>query len=113
MTLHSGKLNRRITIQYRERVMDEYGQETLDNWQDLCHVWAWVKSASGVSSLPTSDGVGRDITRYSFRIRYNVRVKADMRILYQGNIFSIREVLHDIAGHEYTDITANLGGSST
>ena len=111
MTLYSGKMNRRITIQKREDDYDSAGQQ-VDRWEDLCLTWAWIRTASGVAAMATKDGVGRDITRYSFRIRYNVHVKADMRILYQGLIFEIREVLHDIAGKEYTDIVAYLGGAT-
>ena len=111
MPLHAGKLNRKITVQYRARAFDAAGQ-LLEDWQDICIVWAWVKSQSGVSAAPTADGVGRDITRYSFRVRYNPRIKADMRIIYQGEIFEIREVLHDISGHEYTDLLAYYGGAN-
>lgn len=111
MTLHAGKLNRRICIQRRVRGYDSCGQ-LLDIWENLVHCWAWVKSAAGVAYLPTSDGVGRDITRYSFRVRYNPDIKADMRIVYGGDFYEIKEVLHDIAGHEYTDIVANHGGAN-
>ena len=111
MALHAGKLNRRILVQQRVREFDSCGQ-LLEEWRDLCHAWAWVKSASGVAYLPTSDGVGRDIVKYSFRVRYNPRIKADMRIVYLGEYYEIRDVLHDIAGHEYTDIVANHGGAN-
>lgn len=109
--MRAGKLNRKIIVQYRARDFDAAGQ-LKEGWQDLCIMWAWVKSQSGVAATPTADGVGRDITRYSFRVRYNTRIKADMRIIYQGDIFEIREVLHDIAGHEYTDLLAYCGGAN-
>lgn len=111
MTLHAGKLNRKITVQHRAREFDAAGQ-LLEQWVDLCIVWAWVKTAAGVAATPTADGVGRDIVRYSFRVRYNTRIKADMRIIYNGEIYEIREVLHDIAGHEYTDLVAYYGGAN-
>lgn len=111
MTLHAGKMNRKITVQHRLRVFDSCGQ-MIDAWEDLCSVWAWVKSAAGAAYLPTSDGVGRDIVKYSFRVRYNPRIKADMRIVYLGEYYEISDVLHDIAGHEYTDIVANHGGAN-
>lgn len=110
MTLHSGKLNRRILIQKRVDDYDSAGQQ-VDEWTDVCRVWAWVRTASGVSSMHNTEGVARAITRYSFRIRYNLKIQADMRIIYQGMYFDIKEVLHDIAGHEHTDIVANLGGA--
>ena len=109
--MRAGKLNRLITVQHRPRTYDECGQ-LADEWVDLCRAWAWVKSAAGVAYLPTADGVGRDITKYSFRVRYNPMIKADMRIIYGGEYFEIRDVLHDIAGHEYTDIVANHGGAN-
>lgn len=109
--MRAGKLNRKITVQHRSRTFDDCGQ-LLEEWQDLCSIWAWVKSAAGVAYLPTADGVGRDIVKYSFRVRYNPRIKADMRIVYLGEYYEIRDVLHDIAGHEYTDIVANHGGAN-
>lgn len=110
--MNAGQFNRKIVIQQRTQVQDATGQLT-DAWADVVKPWAWVKAQSGMSATQSgsSDGVARSISAYSFRIRYRPAVTDDMRIVYQNMNFDIREIRHDVAGHEYTDIVCEQGGN--
>lgn len=112
--MNAGKRNRRITIQQRTRVQDETGQE-IDVWVDVVKPWAWVKTQNGMAvarQTSSSDGVAQSINGYSFRIRYRPAVTDDMRVVYGGLNFDIKQVRHDLAGHDWTDIVAEQGGNS-
>jgi len=113
MSLLAGKLNRRITLQQRTKVQDSAGQE-IDEWTEVVRVWAWVKTQNGMAvarQTGTSDGVAMSVNSYSFRIRYRPSVTDDMRVVYGGLNFDIKQVRHDLAGHEWTDIVCEQGGN--
>lgn len=111
--MKAGNLNRRILIQKRTQVQDEAGQP-IDAWVDVVKVWAWVKTQSGMAVARQStaqDGVAMSVNSYSFRIRYRPSVTDDMRVVYGGLNFDIKQVRHDLAGHDWTDIVAEQGGN--
>ena len=111
--MQAGKLNRRILIQQRTQEQDSTGQ-VIDAWVDVARVWSWVKTQSGMASARQStpqDGVAMSINSYSFRIRYRTSITDDMRVVYGGLNFDIKQVRHDLAGHEWTDIVCEQGGS--
>jgi len=112
--MEAGNLNRKITIQRRSQGQDDAGQP-IDSWEDFAKPWAWVKTQSGVSASKSmtdaQDGVARSIVAYSFRIRYRPSVTDDMRVVYGGMTFAIKQVRHDLAGHDWTDLVCEEGGS--
>lgn len=111
--MQAGKLNRLITVQQRTQGQDEAGQ-VIDVWTEFAKVWAWIKSQTGmaVAGLTANqDGVAMSVNAYSFRIRYRPAVTDDMRVHYGGMLFDIKQVRHDLAGHEWTDIVCEQGGN--
>lgn len=113
MSLSAGKLNRRITLQKRTQVQSPSGQ-IKDEWADVAKVWAWVKTQTGMAvarQSGESGGVAQSLNSYSFRIRYRSGVTDDMRIVYGGMYFDIKQIRHDLAGHVWTDLVAEQGGN--
>lgn len=110
--MESGQLNRKITIQKRTQVQDETGQAT-DAWVDVVKPWAWVKTQTGMGSLRNDQAgsVSMSLVAYSFRIRYRPSVTDDMRVVYGGLNFDIKQVRHDLADHDWTDIVVEQGGN--
>lgn len=111
--MQAGKLNRRITVQQRTQGQDDAGQP-IDAWADVAKVWAWVKTQSGMAvarQTANQDGVAMSVNSYSFRIRYRPAVTDDMRVVYGGLNFDIKQIRHDLAGHEWTDIVCEAGGN--
>uniref|UniRef100_UPI0033414048 phage head closure protein n=1 Tax=Castellaniella defragrans TaxID=75697 RepID=UPI0033414048 len=111
--MRAGTLNRRILIQRRDQAQDAAGQP-IDAWVDVIKVWAWVKTQSGMAvarQTANQDGVAMSANSYSFRIRYRTSINDDMRVVYGGMNFDIKQIRHDIAGHEWTDIVCEQGGN--
>lgn len=112
--MEAGKLNRRILVEKRADGQDETGQ-VLDCWERVGWFWAWVMTKSGISAsrslVGDDDGVSRSIVRYSFRIRFNKRIAPSMRVVYQDVVFDIKQVRHDLAGKEWTDLVCEEGGN--
>lgn len=108
-----GKLNRRIVIQKRAQIQDETGQ-VMDAWVEVAKLWAWVKTQTGMGSLRNDQAgsVSMSLAAYSFRIRYRPSVTDDMRVIYGGLYFDIKQVRHDLADHEWTDIVCEEGGNA-
>ena len=112
--MKAGKLNRRILIQKRTQAQDENGQP-IDTWVDVVRIWAWVKTQSGMAvarQTANQDGVAMSVNSYSFRIRYRPSVTDDMRVVYRGPYFAIKQVRHALAGHDWTDIVCEEGGNA-
>ncbi|MFT0533932.1 phage head closure protein [Castellaniella hirudinis] len=110
--MEAGRLNRKITIQKRTQVQDESGQPK-DAWTDVAKLWAWVKTQTGMGSLRNDQAgsVSMSLVAYSFRIRYRPSVTDDMRVVYGGLNFDIKQVRHDLADHDWTDIVCEEGGN--
>lgn len=110
--METGSLNRKITIQQRTHAQDAAGQP-IETWIDVAKPWAWVKTQTGMGSLRNDQAgsVSISLVAYSFRIWYRPSITDDMRVVYGGMNFDIKQVRHDLAGHEWTDIVAEQGGN--
>jgi len=79
-----GRLDKRITLQRRSAVKDDYGQE-LDTWSDVATVWGNVKPIGGREKLRAM-AIGSHLT-HTVATRYNLALLppigvAAMRISY-------------------------------
>lgn len=115
MGLAAGKLNRLITIQQRGVTVDALNQP-LPAWTTLSVVHAHVLGATGMANIrqtATSDeGLSREQNSYSFRIRYRTDVTAKMRVMMDGEFYDIRQVRHDHANREWSDLVCEVGGNA-
>lgn len=111
--MEAGELNRRITIQSRQSGEDEAGGP-LTTWVDVASVWADVRGTTGMGSIRQSSemgGVAVELNQYSFRIRYRTGLNAGMRIVFGGQNYDVKFVRQDLAGREWTDLVAEVGGN--
>ena len=84
--IYTGKLNRRLTFQRLEAKEDEMGQDK-SSWQDYKTVWGSVKPYK--SSEYNFMGKLKPEVSHRIYVRFRNDITADMRILYQGHMFSI------------------------
>jgi SPP1 family predicted phage head-tail adaptor len=113
MYIQAQKLNRRITIQRKVGGQDMLGQP-VDQWVDVCKLWAHVKTITGTGFINQEfvDG-GKEISRTtaSMRVRKRDGITADMRVLHQGQVYEIRVVLPDLQDNRYMDIGVAIGAN--
>ena len=81
-----GKLNRRITFLRLETSEDEMGQDKSE-WKKYRTVWATVKPYKS-SEYNFMSKLKPEVTHRIY-IRFRKDITADMRIQYQGHIYSI------------------------
>lgn len=107
--MKAGSLNRQIVIQSRDTGSDDAGQP-VQTWTTLATVWADVRGATGLGTMRAGlDGV--EVNGYSFRIRYRTDVNAAKRVVFGGQNYDVKQVRHDLAGKEWTDLVAEVGGN--
>lgn len=113
MYLQAQKLNRRITIQRKVGGQDSLGQP-VDQWVDVCKLWAHIKtiSGSGFVNQEFYDG-GKEVSRTtaSIRVRKRDGITPDMRVLHQGQVYEVRVVLPDLQDNRYMDLGVAIGAN--
>jgi SPP1 family predicted phage head-tail adaptor len=105
----AGDLRHLILVQSRDAGTDAAGQP-LQTWADLASVWADIRGANGLNTIKASLG-GVEINAYSFRIRYRTDLDAAKRVVYGGQNYDVKQVRHDFAKKEWTDLVCELGGN--
>jgi SPP1 family predicted phage head-tail adaptor len=107
--MKAGTLRNLILLQTRDSGTDDAGQP-VQTWTDLASVWADIRGANGLNTIKASlDGV--EINAYSFRIRYRTDVDAAKRVVYGGQNYDVKQVRHDHARKEWTDLICAVGGN--
>lgn len=82
--MEAGRLNKRITIQRREKTRNPSGQ-TVGEWKDVCTVWAEVNCTD--SKAVDANGAIQHEGLYRFYIRWRPGITAEMRVVWQGRVF--------------------------
>lgn len=115
MTLAAGELNRRIEIQERlPDALDELGMPVVGDaaWTLHAFRWANIKGQSGMGVIRDStEGADTTVNAYSFRIRYLRTVTPGMRVLFEGQVYDIKDVRHDLGRQDWTDLICQVGVS--
>lgn len=107
----AGKFNQRIVVQRRSASQDSAGQP-VETWTDVISPWAFVAGDNGMRTIRHSaEGVGAEVKRYSFRIRYYEGLDETMRVAYDGRYFDIRAVRMDYTGRDWTDLVCEDSGN--
>ena len=108
--MRSGDFNRRITIQVKQAGQDDWGQP-LATWVDFAKdVPANILFSTGREYVKSDKEVNK--AHASIRIRWMVGVTAQMRVLHDGMIFDIDDVLPDLAGRKYVDLPCSTGATN-
>lgn len=107
--MKAGPLNKLIAIRSRVSGEDEAGQP-VDTWTPLASVWADIRGATGMGTI-RSPLEGVELNAYSFRIRYRTDVDAADRVVFGGQNYDVKQVRHDMANRQWTDLVCELGGN--
>lgn len=112
MSNNRGERTRLIEIEKRTDGKDAANQP-LDVWVFVMRRWGKPLTASGLSAVRSAEeGVPVTPGRYSWRINYTpTGIDVGMRANYKGTFFDIRDIRHDFATKEYTDLVCEQGGS--
>ena len=115
MSIAAGELNRRITIWAKTGAVDAANQP-IEAWEPTPRftLWARIMSATGMAAVRAAqEGVALSPTKYSFRIRYRpTGIDTGMQVRYGDGKYDIRDIRHDHAGHEHTDLVCEIGGNN-
>lgn len=107
--MDAGSLSCLVTIEQRVTTKDAAGQP-VDSWSLVTKRWANITGQSGLGSITNmQDNVPASVERYSIRLRYTDVVRPEMRVLYNGQVFDVRQVRMDFARRDYTDLVCELG----
>lgn len=100
-----GEMRHRITIQENVRIPVP-GGGGISSWVDVANVWASAKSIS----VKNTDQDNQDSFKYGyqFKVRYNNAFipAADMRVLYEGGLFTVQGVKQEFERQRFWIITA-------
>lgn len=111
----AGARNRKVAIERPPTGTDDVGQPAVD-WTLVRETWGNYRAPTGMAAAMSSgadaNGVGRDITRCSWRINFCTDITVDMRVNYKGIIYDIRTVLPDYDRRQHTDLVCTVGGSN-
>lgn len=94
MTVPSGHLRERITLQQRAAGVDALGQ-ALANWVDVATVWAQALPIRGREWFAA--GQTQSEVSVRFVLRYRAGVDASMRVLWRGQAHDIVSAI-DVGG---------------
>ncbi|WP_448028172.1 phage head closure protein [Brevibacillus borstelensis] len=96
--LTASDLNRRITIQKKEMVLDPEGTPVEETWVDIATLWAARNPLSARDFFAAAAVNAEKAVKY--RIRYRRGILADMRLVdkHDGTTYEIKGVLDDYHG---------------
>ena len=106
MSIRTGDLNRRITIQTRTAGQDSYGQQ-VTTWSDLLSCWALIEPLAG-RELEIAQAVNAAVD-HKVTILYRSTVTAQHRVVYQGRYLNISAVLDPEMAHEVLHLMCGEG----
>ena len=86
MSCGAGELDKKITIQYKTKTRNTFGEEVIA-WATFAAVWAGIKQMHG-KELYASQQFHAE-SNYLVKIRYRKGVLPTMRVLYGAKIFDI------------------------
>lgn len=91
--MRAGELRHRITIQESVQTRDTDGA-VLDTWGNVATVWAAVEPQSGSEQFVQNEDqvLASRLTR--FRIRKRAGLNTKMRVVFGGQVFDLRQIIH-------------------
>lgn len=106
-----GRMNRRITIQHKAVTGRASNGEELRSWATYRTAWAALEPINGREFLTERDTLAQQVVR--FRMRYQPGIDPAMRILHDGSVFEIVEVLDPNHRHLELELTCNVEAQPT
>lgn len=107
--MRSGAMKKRVTIQRRSEVVDEYGSQQIA-WTDIATVWAAL-IPNGGREAPQS-GMVRAVGDFTIMMRYFKGLTPRDRLVYNGRILDIININDLNEMHRDFEIMAREGQNS-
>lgn len=113
MSEAAGDYNKLITIERKVGTRNAANQR-IDTWEQFGPKrWAKAIGQSGMGvvrmAAMTEAGVEISANNYVWRLRQVEDITADMRVVYRGVIYDIRQVKQDLARGWWTDLVCETG----
>ena len=97
----SGNMRHRILIQSQTESKDDSGGN-IGKWFDQGYIWAELLPHKAWEIIQTEQLEMRIITR--FMIRFNLRIKPQMRIVFRNRIYLIRGIIDKTGTNQWLEI---------
>lgn len=102
--MQAGKFRNRVAIQ-RRGAGGALGQPS-NTWEDVAQVWAHIRFGTGSETIRAGQIASK--AQASIRIRWRTGVTAEMRVVADGVVYSIKAVLPDMQRREYVDLVCEV-----
>jgi SPP1 family predicted phage head-tail adaptor len=101
-----GRMDRRITIIEKDLSIGDSNEDYVDAWVEFDTVWARKEDLRG-KEVVTADKV-----QFMYLTVWSIRklegLKADMRIVYKGQVYEIVQISEGEGRERWIDITTNI-----
>lgn len=101
-----GRMDRRITIIQKEISDGDSNEDYLDGWEEFSTVWAYKEDLRG------KEVVQGDKVQFMYLTVWTMRklagLKADMRIVYDSQVYEIVQISEGEGRERWLDVTTNL-----
>jgi len=87
--MNIGKLHRKIVIEEPTNASNNYG-EYVTTWSTFHTCFAAISRFGGTEKLRS--GKIEAVNKVRFKIRFFAGIEEDMRVLYNGNYYQIKEI---------------------
>jgi len=101
-----GRMDRRITIIKKDITDGDSNEDKVESWSEFDTVWARKEDLRGKEVVMADKVQFMYLTAWS--IRKLAGVKADMRIVYKGQVFEIVQISEGEGRERWLDLITNL-----
>jgi SPP1 family predicted phage head-tail adaptor len=101
-----GRMDRRITIIKKDITDGDSNEDKVESWSEFDTVWARKEDLRGKEVVMADKVQFMYLTSWS--IRKLAGVKADMRIVYKGQVFEIVQISEGEGRERWLDLITNL-----
>ena len=101
-----GRMDRRITVIEKDISDGDSNEDYLDGWVEFDTVWAYKEDLRG------KEVVAADKVQFMYLTVWTIRkltgLKANMRIVYNSQVYEIVQISEGEGRERYLDVTTNL-----
>lgn len=101
-----GRMDRRVTIIEKDITDGDSNEDKLQSWSEFATVWARKEDLRGKEMVIADKPTFMYLTVWS--MRKVTGLKANMRVVYKGQVYEIVQISEGEGRERYQDITTNL-----
>lgn len=101
-----GRMDRRITVIEKDITDGDSNEDKLESWTEFATVWARKEDLRGKEMVIADKPTFMYLTVWT--IRKLTGLKANMRIVYKGQVYEVVQISEGEGRERYQDITTNL-----